>query len=369
VEDGILKYVLLISSLAGFILFGWASPVLAQGPGGDQMSFGGHVELAEGDVVSGDLVLFGGNLNMKAGSRIEGDLVVFGGNGTVNGEVYGDVVFVGGNLDIGDAAAIKGNVSTTFGSRLSVDEGAEINGNTLTFGAGALGRVPGFNFEIPFLPIRPEVPVRPVGFFEGVFAALEDGVGNLVLGIVLAALGLVLTLVLPDHTEVVANAVGQSPIVTFIVGVISFLAAMALLILLALLSWLLFPICGIIILAVGLAAAGFFGWVVMGRLIGERVLRNLKQVRPSPATAALVGIGLLTAVWLMPVVDQLPWIGWAFTLLGTSVGFLVGSTGLGAVVLTRFGTRPYQPAAAGLAPTPLSAVTDSDIRDGDDRLD
>lgn len=349
-----MKRLILVSWLLGVMLLGSATPALAQGPAGDRVAFGSDVDLAEGEVVGGSIVVFGGNLNMDPGSRVDGDVVVFGGNGDIDGEVYGDVVFIGGNLRVGESALIDGDITATFGSRLSVAEGADIRGSTVDIGGQELRFRRDFELHVP-PPVPPEAPggvFRPTGLFGRIVSTIGDGIQNMVAALVVAALGLLITLVLPQHTQVVANAVSQAPVVTFGVGFISLLAALALLILLALLSWLLVPICGLVALVIGLTAALLFGWIVVGRLLGERLLRTA-QPGASQATAALVGIALLTAVWLMPVVDHLPLIGWLFSFLGVVVAFLAGSTGLGAVVLTRFGTQAYVPAAAPAArPSP-----------------
>lgn len=343
-----MKRFILVSWLLGVMLLGSATPALAQGPVGDRVAFGSDVDLAEGEVVGGNIVVFGGNLNMDPGSRVDGDVVVFGGNGDIDGDVYGNVVFIGGNLRVGESALVDGDITATFGSRLSVAEGADIRGTTVDLGGQDVHFNRDFELHVPPPPVPPEVPgvaFRPTGLFGRIVNTVGDGVQNMVTALVVAALGLLITLVLPQHTQVVANAVSQSPVVTFGVGFISLLAVLALLVLLALLSWLLVPICGIVVLVIGLTAAVLFGWIVVGRLLGERLLRTA-QPGSSQATAALVGIALLTAVWLMPVVDHLPLIGGLFSFLGVVVAFLAGSTGLGAVVLTRFGTQVYVPAAA-----------------------
>jgi purine-cytosine permease-like protein len=92
-----------------------------------------------------------------------------------------------------------------------------------------------------------------------------------------------------------------------------------------------------VLVALALSAAGLLGWLAVGARIGRRFLRALKAGKVTPLWSAslgtliitLVAVGLSNAFCLSPL-------GWLLT-------FLVGCFGLGAVVLTRFGTVHYVP--------------------------
>jgi hypothetical protein len=90
-----------------------------------------------------------------------------------------------------------------------------------------------------------------------------------------------------------------------------------------------------ILLGLALAAASIYGWIVMGILVGERLLRAAKVQEPEALGSALLGVFLITLISATPLC-----IGFLFTLA-------VASWGLGAVILTRFGTIPYQPTSTG----------------------
>ncbi|MFQ5612887.1 MAG: hypothetical protein ACE5H9_12210 [Anaerolineae bacterium] len=336
-----LKCLRIIGLAVGVLLLAPAAPALAQGPeSGDQVVFGADIDLVESDVVRGSVIVFGGNVDMDPGSRVQGDLIVFGGNGDIDGEVGGSLVFIGSSLDLGDTAHILGDVSTV-GSRVFIDESARIEGTVVDL--AQLGTDFGETVS-PALP-RLIIPSRPAGLFTLIGRIVGDGIQNVLTALVLAGFGVLLMLLIPDRANNVAAAVSRSPLVTFIMGFISLLAASAILILLGLFSWLLFPICGILLLGLALAAAGLFGWTAVGTVIGERLWLALKWPKTSRVTVALVGIALLSAVWLMPFVDQLPGIGGLFTGVGLLVSFVAGSIGLGAVILTRFGSQIYVPAS------------------------
>jgi hypothetical protein len=88
-----------------------------------------------------------------------------------------------------------------------------------------------------------------------------------------------------------------------------------------------------------LTLAWLVGWIALGRLAGDKVLRALKRQEIVPVIAVVVGIILLALIGVVPV------IGWFIALL-------VSTLGIGAVVLTRFGTRAYP--TQSLAPVPVA---------------
>jgi hypothetical protein len=79
-------------------------------------------------------------------------------------------------------------------------------------------------------------------------------------------------------------------------------------------------------------AALLFGWFAFGSAIGARLGAALKWQNVSPALTAGLGASLLT--FTAQLFDLVPCVGWV-------VPFLLAAVGLGAVTLTRFGTRPY----------------------------
>jgi hypothetical protein len=97
-----------------------------------------------------------------------------------------------------------------------------------------------------------------------------------------------------------------------------------------------------ILVVLGGAIAGYFGWLCVGFLVGERILHALNARQITPIFAIVVGIVLLALIGAMPIVGGL-------------VKFVVAMLGLGAVILTRFGTRPY-PLGPSLGLPPAGAL-------------
>jgi hypothetical protein len=167
-------------------------------------------------------------------------------------------------------------------------------------------------------------------------------VRDVVFALALAALGILLVVVFPQPTRRVMNAAQVAPAGSFGVGCLTLIVLPILFILLAI------TIIGIpvALLEVFVAvAAGIFGWVAIGYLAGERILEGLKVREVVPIVAVVVGVFLLT------LINQVPCIGFI-------IGLLIGAIGLGAVVLTRFGTRtyPHTPAFAMLPAAPMNVA-------------
>ncbi len=109
------------------------------------------------------------------------------------------------------------------------------------------------------------------------------------------------------------------------IGLLSILLAPAVLVVLVAL---ILPIPLALILALGLIAAWVLGTVAVGWIVGERILQAIAPQHNTRLIAIVVGLAVLV------LVGSLPYIGW---LISIGVGLL----GLGAVFLSRFGTRLY----------------------------
>jgi hypothetical protein len=127
------------------------------------------------------------------------------------------------------------------------------------------------------------------------------------------------------------------------IGVLTLVAGITLVTVLAI-TICLSPAAALIALALG--ATALFGWVAIGARVGRRLLRALNAGEIAPLwvaslgtlTITLITMGLSAAFCLAPL-------GWLLM-------FVIGCFGLGAVVLTRFGTTPYVPGRSREVPQP-----------------
>jgi hypothetical protein len=256
-----------------------------------------------------------------------------GGSATVAGEVDDDLVVFGSDVKLKSTAFI-GNDVVAWGGQVERAEGAVVEGNV---SEGAVFRGPRIVRVVPFRPTPPGMTPLETGtrFF---FNTIMDIFKAIIIALALMALGLLVVLFLPRQAETVGQAVLSAPLPTLGVGFLTAVVAVGLTVLLA------FTIClSPIALLVALitTVAGFFGWIAVGLLVGQKLLEGLKAREPAPLVAVVIGVLLIS------LISALPCLGF-FVFLG------VVSLGLGGVVLTRFGTMSYPegpPSPSSLEPT------------------
>lgn len=309
---------ILTACLLALLLTAPAGPVLANG-GEGVVIFGKDFTLESGEELDGDLVVFGGDVVLEKDSFVDGTVFVTGGSATVAGEVEDELVVFGGDVKL-ESTAFIGNDVVAWGGQVERAEGAVVEGNV---SEGAVFRGPRIVRVVPFPPTPEMVSLKagPRLFLN----TMMDIFKAVITALALMALGLLVVLFLPRQTETVAQAVLAAPLPSLGVGFLTAVVVVSLTVLLA------FTIClSPIALFIGLIAtvAGFFGWIAVGLLVGQKLLEGLKVQEPALLVAVVIGVLLIS------LISALPCLGF-FVFLG------VVSLGLGGVVLTRFGTMSY----------------------------
>jgi len=311
-------------------------PTLADDGGGQVIFPGENVVIEPGEQWAGDLTLLGGNLELREGGRVLGDVAVLGGNAIVDGAVEGNLVVIGGTLDLRSNAVIDQDL-VTFGAAVSRAEGAIVRGQ----------RVEGLQWNTPQIRILPSLPLQRWdgsswswqwnSFFD-LMSRLLRTVLNVVALIVFGAL---LVLLLPKNSEMVIKTVSEAPLPSLGVGLLSGVV-LAIVVPLLIIICIGIPIAILVVMAA--VAAGVFGWVSVGTLVGGRILRALNASRGQPLLEVVIGVAAIT------LLAEVPCLGWLLALV-------VGAVGLGAVVLTRFGTMAYERVrvASPMPPAPPAA--------------
>jgi hypothetical protein len=299
-------------------------------------------------------------------------VVVWNGNADVGGVVEGSVVASNGDIQLNDEAHVQGDVVCTWNCDIEQGEGTRIDGDIIEGPSlrgvpfGQLGE-PGLRIEAPSF--------EPEDFWmsgpEQLLRWILRVVRRVVTVLVIAAIGGVVALIWPEATDQVGGTAFKSPGASLGVGFLTIVAAVVLILALAI-TICLSPAAALVALA--LSAAGLFGWIAIGARIGERLLRALNAGDIAPLWSAglgtlivtLITVGLSTAFCLSPL-------GWLLI-------FVIGCFGLGAVVLTRFGTTPYvsgqpqrpvpspgeAPTAGTVPPPPLEQPTEPTVEDEQD---
>jgi cytoskeletal protein CcmA (bactofilin family) len=330
----------LIVLLMAVLLFVPTQTAAAKGLFDGQVVFGNNYTVNSGETLNGDLVVFGGTITIKEGGKVMGSVVLMGGSITVDGEVTKDMIVFGGAVDLGETAHVRGNL-VTMGAPITKAGGARVDGDTIDNPTPP---------NIPDMPTTPgvETPNIPNNSDFGWFTnPLWEAVMLFVRAIILAMLALLVALFLPVYTRRIGEAATRQPaqagglgfltLVGFIVSVVA-LALFSVFIITILLT---VPL--IVVLAIAFSAAIVFGWIGLGTEIGLRFAGMAQKSGgeiPLPMAAA-VGTFLLSVV--VNGIGFIPCVGWI-------ANFVVGMLGLGAVMMTRFGSRPVlfaAPAAEG----------------------
>jgi hypothetical protein len=293
---------------------------------------GNSYTLESGQILSDNLFIFGGNVNLMNGSTVNGNVVLLGGSAQAAGTINGNVVVLGGTLNLASTCIINGNL-TTAGAGVERQPGAQITGQINTNPSNWTVLIPG-QVQIPNWNTGLNPLFRVIGFFLRLF---------------LWTLGaMVLAMFIPIHLARTSETVLSQPLLSAGLGLLTIIIVPIVLVLLAI------TICLIPVSLIGLLiliAAWIFGLISIGFELGKRIAKMAK-IEWHPAISAGLGTLLLMAV-LSGLEAVIPCVGWI-------PKFLVGLVGLGAVLLTQFGTKAYNPTpslSAGTPPNNLPPTT------------
>jgi len=295
------------------------------GAGQGRVVIGQDFTLSSGQTLDGDLVVIGGTATVEYGAVVQGDIVVIGGSLRLDGQTSGSAVVVGGAVSMGDRAAVAADLITLGGS-LHNETGAHIGGDIITnlpLPAVGLPRVG----SVPAAPAPPEPRLRfDLGPLGSVAAVILQSLG-------LAALAMLLTAFLHPQLDRVGQAVVAQPFMVGSVGLLTaFLAPLAVVILAITLILIPLALAAVILLVL----AWLFGVVALGMVVGDRLTQGSRGGM-EPVLSA--GLGTLVLAVVVSTAQHVPCVGWIAPAL-------VGLVGLGAAVVTMFGTRPMHQIAA-----------------------
>ena len=257
-------------------------------------SFGTDIVVNNNEIICGNVTSFGGTMVIQG--EVEGNVVVFGTSVIIDGTVHGTVTAYGGSITLQNNAAVYGDIHLCQGawtpggdSHLhgSLDGCPKSMDQLLTSDAG-----PNFRFWSTLAWV---------------------------------ALGILLMVLLPEHVMLVRTTVMSKTRRSLALGLLSILLALPVL---AILVALIISIPLAIIVVIGIIAAWALGMVAVGSLMGEYIVRVVAPQKNTRPVQVVVGLTVLV------LAGSLPYIGW-FITIGA------GLIGLGAVFLSRFGTRLY----------------------------
>jgi hypothetical protein len=276
---------------------------------------GNSYTLESGQVLTDDLFILGGNVILQNGSTIDGNVILVGGSVQAAGTIHGNVVVLGGTLNLTSTAVLNGNL-TTAGTAVNRDPGAQITGQINTNQGVPTYFIPG-QVQIPNVNYTLNPFFRVVGFFLRIF--------------LWALAAMVLAMFIPNHMARITQAAITQPLISGGLGLLTVVIVPIVMVLLAITICLIpVSLLGLLSLAIG----WIYGLISLGFEVGKRI-SSTSATPWHPALSAGLGTLLLMAV-LSGLEALIPCVGWIPKVL-------VGFVGLGAVLLTQFGMKPYTP--------------------------
>lgn len=258
--------------------------------------------------ISGDLILLGGEVTLPDDVTLDGSIHILSGSMNVNGYVAGDVSFLNGDLTLGPFARISGNLNLG-GGNYHASENVVIEGRVNT----------GTGISLPNLPEQTAS--------TGLMRLLRVLISGLLLGSIAA----VLARYTPRATQRVGEAATQHGLISGAVGLLVALVGISLLVTMAYTILLIpFTLLGLFVLGMSV----LYGWISLGILAGNFGGRFLKRAS-NPSAAGF--FGTLFFILVLELITTIPWIGGV-------LGIAFSLVGLGAVSLTRFGLKRFEPA-------------------------
>jgi len=244
-----------------------------------------------------------GSVTVAPDQDVQGDINVIGGDADIYGTVHGDV--------------------NMFGGRVIKHDGSVITGDTNVFGGSAASWV-------PWLPTA------------GVSTIAAEN-AKLMMRLAYSVIVVLMFLLFPVRVRAALDRVEHHPGLSAAVGVVALVAIVpiAVLLFISIIGW---PLIPVEVLAI--FAGILIGQAAIGLLVGRRLYELVRpHGTPSPLAALVVGLIVISAAEVLPVVGHL-------------VTALVWLVGLGAAVLafvreTAFmGVPVATPAGSGAGPRP-----------------
>ena len=302
---------------------------------GDRFVVGGSFTLKTGEIQDGSIFILGGSVALEDGSMVDGDVILVGGSLQAYGTIAGDIFLLGGSLIMNTSTLVEGDVIGLGGS-IQGEELATIGGEINT----------DVNSLLPIIVPRGSIPLVAPGGIR--IPNIEVGVNPfwsflwfLLRTLLWTALAVIVVLFLPKPVDRVAHTVVSQPLISGGLGLLTVIVAPVLMIAIGI------TIIGIpisLIAALALVITWVYGMVAIGAEVGKRLARAFNADWALPVCA---GLGTFLLILLVDGARELiPCAGWV-------IGFLVGIVGLGAVLLTRYGSQVYPTESLEPAPAPV----------------
>jgi hypothetical protein len=255
---------------------------------------------------SPSVVKIGSDLTVEEGTKVH-NVLVLGGQVTVEGTVENYVTAIGGSVVLANTAVVGGNVFC-LGGIVVRGRGAEVRGSIT---------------EINSNDISQAVTNALSEEWEGwswIFAIISM---SIFLGLLIITI--VTVLLLPKPIRLISAAIMEKPfkVTAWGLGGLVLIVPLAVLLAISVVGIVLIPLEMTIVLC-----AVLIGFISASQLVGRKLFSVFKRNDQSMMREAVWG---LIVLWL---IGWIPYVGWMVKVCAIVLG-------LGAVLLTRFGTNQH----------------------------
>jgi hypothetical protein len=278
----------------------------------------------------------GGSVEVGESESVDGPVVAVGGSAIINGEVRQDVVAVGGDVRVGPRGRVRGDV-TSIGGTIEKDPEGEIAGRRNQVG-----------IRFPQFQLRPSLWL-PGGLIGHTFGASVELLAMVFRMLLFGLLACVLFLLARNPITRIEHVAAVEPWKAGLVGLLTqllFIPVFVLTVVVLTVSIIGIPLLLFVpplaILAFGLALV--LGFTAVAYRVGLWAQARFGWNTRGPFVLVLIG---LLGIWLLTILARLISLGglpiWfvssALLIVGFLVEYVAWTVGLGAAVMTRFGTR------------------------------
>lgn len=250
------------------------------------------------------VIRIGKDVTIEKGQRVR-SVLILGGQITIHGTVEDGVLAVGGSVVLTRTAVVKGDVASV-GGVIVIAKDAEIGGD--------LTEINSTNF---YETIMNSISSEWAGW-SWVFALISLSILAVVL-----CMALLTAALLPKQVIAVSEAVRENTLKVILTGVLALvtIAPLALLLTISVIGIALIPLEIILVVLTIL-----LGFIAVSRLIGSWVFGLIGKSGTGVVRETFWG---LVIIW---IVGWIPYVGWMIKALAIVLG-------LGAALITRFGTH------------------------------
>ncbi len=287
----------------------------------------------------GAKVRFGDDITVEEDEVVSDAVVAIGGHVRVLGHVQGDVVAVGGGVELGPRAEVDGSV-TSIGGRVKQARGAQIHGEVS---------------EVAFPGGRHWNPGAVWGDVAHDFMGSSFRLFGTALRVaVVLLLCLVVVIVAERPVSRIARRAGDEPWMSGFVGLLAQVLVVPLTVLTVVV--LAVSIIGIPLLLLvpfallALLVGALMGFVGVARRVGQWAVGLKSPVVMTAVGVIIVAAGTILARLLGLLPGPIAPLAFIVAVVGFFLEFLAWTVGLGALLLTRFGTRGPSMLEATLTP-------------------